>query len=128
MKTSAIVVGLAVAAVIAVAGIALASGSAATALGMSPGTSDGQGSMWGQMGGGSMHGWNQESQYQGTPGECPMENDGNYSYGYENGYCPMHEDSNYSYQNGEPGVDCPMDNDWNYSYEYDYELDNGHCM
>lgn len=128
MKTSAIAVGLAVAAVVAVAGIALASGTTANALGLSPRTGDGQGSMWGHMGGGHMHGWNQGYQFQGTPDECPMENSWNYSYGYEYGECPMHDERNYSYQYGEPRDDCPMDYGWNYSYEYEYEKQYGHCM
>ncbi len=107
MKTTALLAILAVGAVIAVAGLAVASGTAANTLGMR----DGTGSHRGMMGGD----WSS-----GGSGGCPGMANNQYQSQYQAG-------SHCQYQtqplNGTCQGQCSEPNDWNYSHDYDW----GHC-
>jgi hypothetical protein len=84
MKTTALVAIIGVVAVLGLAGAVLAAGPLSNSTGGS-GPTGGMGS--GQMGGmGSMYG----PQYHGGDGDCPMDNDWNYSWNgsAQHGYCP----------------------------------------
>ena len=75
---------------VAVAGVALASGSNVMSGGTQTGDSGGRGMMGGHMGWSDMHDEDQQHmhQYQQNGScNCPMDNDWNYSYDYDYGGC-----------------------------------------
>ena len=109
MKTTALLAILAVGAVVAVAGLAIASGTTATTLGMT----DRTGSHRGMMG----QDWSSDGS-----GGCPGMANNQFQDQTQNQY---QAGSHCQYQNqqlnGTCQGQCSEPNDWNYSYDYDWE-------
>lgn len=92
MKTSMLFVVVAVAAVLAVAGLAVASSTGAGIYSPRAGSGTDNGMMGGgsRMMAGNMHQSGTGHQYQnsGSPGTCPMDYDWNHTYDYQGDNCP----------------------------------------
>jgi hypothetical protein len=105
MKTQVLLAALGAVAIVAVAGVVVASGTTSSVFGLQPRDTGGMGGM----GDGHMYDW-EGSRY--------ADDDDRGGH--------MHEWSrNYSYSESPDG--CPMNNDWNYSYQYDYDSNNCPC-
>jgi len=85
MKTSVLFAVIAVGAVLAVAGLAVASSTGASIYSSQTKSGTDNGMM-----AGNMHQWSSGYQYQnsGGPGTCPMDYDWNHSYDYDEDRCP----------------------------------------
>jgi len=92
MKTSVLFAVIAVGAVLAVAGLAVASSTGASIYSSQTRSGTDNGMMGGGSGmmAGNMHQWSPGYQYQnsGSPGTCPMDYDWNHSYDYDEDRCP----------------------------------------
>ena len=121
MKSLAVAALVGTMAVLAVAGLALATGSGAYSLGTQSRDGTPIGGGMGGMGGMGMH--RSDYQYQGGADGCPMDHDYDYNWSYQHGGCHAEAQSGPQYQQG--SVPCPMDNDWNYTWDYDH--DYGGC-
>jgi len=92
MKTSLLFAVIAVGAVLAVAGLAIASSTGASTYGSQTRSGADGGMMGGGSGmmGGNMHQWGSGYQHQngGSPGTCPMNYDWNHTYDYDGDLCP----------------------------------------
>jgi len=139
MKTTAILAIVAIGAVIAVAGLAVASGPAAMILGAQDGNDSGRGMMRqdGSCGGGCGSGLQNQYRQDGEscPGACSFMYNWNYSYSrcMEDGAtnqlsCCSHAGP--QYQNASsicPGA-CQMANDYDYDYSWDWNYSrSGPC-
>ena len=92
MKTSVLFAVIAAVAVLAVAGLAVASSTGASIYSSQTRSGTDNGMMGGGSGmmAGNMHQWGSEYQYQnsGSPGTCPMDYDWNHTYDYDENRCP----------------------------------------